>query len=96
MVTIGASVAFPTFGVALVAVGTGLGVMTPTLFAMISDLAPDRLRAGVMSLRTTTVGITQTVGPVLFTVSSGSVGYQSVFVAAGVVLLGTALLVVGR
>jgi MFS family permease len=94
--TIGASVALPIFGVALVAVGIGLGVMIPTLFAIISDLAPDRLRAGVMSLRTTTVGITQTVGPVVFTLSSGLVGYRSVFVAAGVVLLGTTLLVVRR
>lgn len=93
---IGASVALPLFGAALVAVGTGLGVLIPTLFAIVSDLAPDRLRAGVMSLRTTTVGITQTIGPVLFTLSSGLVGYRSVFVGAGVVLLGTTLLVVSR
>lgn len=90
---IGASVVLPLFVVALVAVGTGLGIMIPTLFAVISDLAPDRLRAGVMSLRTTTVGITQTVGPVLFTLSSGAVGYRSVFFGAGVTLLGTTLLV---
>lgn len=90
---IGASVVLPFFVVALVAVGTGLGIMIPTLFAIISDLAPDRLRAGVMSLRTTTVGITQTVGPVLFTLSSGAVGYRSVFFGAGVTLLGTTLLV---
>jgi MFS family permease len=93
---IGASVVVPLIAVALVAVGAGLGVMIPTLFAIISDLAPDRLRAGVMSLRTTTVGITQTVGPILFTLSSGSFGYRSVFVSAGVILLGTTLLVVHR
>lgn len=93
---VGASVGLALFVVALVTVGAGLGITIPTLFAIISDLAPDRLRAGVMSLRTTTVGITQTVGPVLFTLSSGTVGYQAVFFSAGAVLLGTTLLVFRR
>lgn len=93
---VGTSLGLALFVVALVAVGVGLGITIPTLFAIISDLAPDRLRAGVMSLRTTTVGITQTVGPLLFTLSSGAVGYGTVFVGAGVALLGTTLLVVRR
>lgn len=63
-----------------------MGVMTPTLFVTISDIAPTRYRAGVMSLRTTTAGLSQTVGPVVFTEMSGILGYQAAFIAGGVVL----------
>jgi MFS family permease len=51
-------------------------VVTPTLFAGVSALAPDHVRAGVTSLQTTTVGASQVVGPALFTFLSGLVGYQ--------------------
>lgn len=56
--------------------GVGNGVVTPTLFAGVSALAPDHVRAGVTSLQTTTVGASQVVGPALFTFLSGLVGYQ--------------------
>jgi hypothetical protein len=56
--------------------------VTPTLFASLSALAPDRVRAGVMSLQTTTIGISQVVGPVLFTLASADIGYQSTLLGA--------------
>ncbi len=67
---------------ALLVFGAGSGLVTPTLFAGLSALAPDRLRAGVMSLQTTTIGISQVVGPVLFTLVGGAVGYQSTLLGA--------------
>lgn len=67
---------------ALLLFGAGSGLVTPTLFAGLSALAPDHVRAGVMSLQTTTIGISQVVGPVLFTLVGGAVGYQSTLVGA--------------
>lgn len=61
---------------ALLVFGTGNGLVTPTLFASISALAPDGVRAGVMSLQTTTIGVSQAVGPALFTLFGDFVGYQ--------------------
>jgi MFS family permease len=63
--------------------GVGNGVVTPTLFADVSALAPDHVRAGVTSLQTTTVGASQVVGPALFTFLSGLVGYQWTLVGGG-------------
>jgi ACDE family multidrug resistance protein len=80
---------------ALLVFGAGSGLVTPTLFAGLSALAPDRLRAGVMSLQTTTIGISQVVGPVLFTLVGGAIGYQSTLLGASVAAtLFTAVLVV--
>ncbi|WP_255150197.1 MFS transporter [Halorarius halobius] len=62
---------------ALLVFGVGSGLVTPTLFAGISALAPDHLRGGVMSLQTTTIGVSQAVGPALFTLAGGAVGYQA-------------------
>jgi ACDE family multidrug resistance protein len=80
---------------ALLVFGAGSGLVTPTLFAGLSALAPDRLRAGVMSLQTTTIGISQVVGPVLFTLVGGAIGYQSTLLGTSVAAaLFTAVLVV--
>ena len=62
--------------------GVGSGLVTPTLFAGLSALAPDHVRAGVMSLQTTTIGAGQAAGPALFTLFGGLVGYQSTFLGA--------------
>jgi len=69
---------------ALLVFGAGSGLVTPTLFAGLSTLAPDRLRAGMMSLQTTTIGISQVVGPVVFTLAGGAIGYQSTLLGASV------------
>ncbi len=66
----------------LLVFGAGSGLVTPTLFAGLSALAPDRVRAGVMSLQTTTIGVSQLVGPVLFTLVGGAVGYESTLLGA--------------
>ena len=77
----------------LLVFGVGSGLVTPTLFARISVLAPDEVRGGVMSLQTTTIGISQAVGPAVFTLLGGVIGYQgtllsgSVGAALGAVLL---------
>lgn len=80
---------------ALVVFGVGSGLVTPTLFAAISSLAPDHVRGGVMSLQTTTIGVSQAVGPALFTLIASTIGYQGVLVgASGSAGLGATVLVV--
>lgn len=79
----------------LLVFGVGSGLVTPTLFASISALAPDHVRAGVMSLQTTTIGVSQAVGPALFTLLGGAIGYQGTLLSAGGgAAIGTALLAV--
>ncbi|WP_424016724.1 MFS transporter [Halorientalis pallida] len=69
---------------ALLVFGAGSGLVTPTLFAGISSLAPDHVRAGVMSLQTTTIGASQAAGPVVFTLLGAAVGYRTtILVASG-------------
>jgi MFS family permease len=75
--------ALPLLVGALLVFGVGSGMVTPTLFAGVSALAPDHVRAGVMSLQTTTIGASQVVGPALFTFLSGLVGYQWTLVGGG-------------
>lgn len=72
--------------------GVGSGLITPTLFARVSALVPNHVRAGVMSLQTT-IGVSQVVGPALFTLAAGAVGYQGTLVgASGGAAIGTAVL----
>jgi len=78
---------------ALLVFGAGSGLVTPTLFAGISALAPDHVRAGVMSLQTTTIGVSQAVGPALFGLLGATVGYQVALLgASGGAALSTAAL----
>jgi ACDE family multidrug resistance protein len=65
---------------ALLVFGIGSGLVTPTVFAGLSSLAPARVRGGVMSLQTTTIGVSQAVGPAAFTFLGGAVGYQATLV----------------
>jgi len=67
----------------LLVFGVGSGLVTPTLFGGISSLAPTHVRGGVMSLQTTTIGISQAVGPIAFTLLSGKIGYQRTLLGAG-------------
>jgi MFS family permease len=83
----------PAVVAALLVFGAGGGLVTPTVFAAISAMAPDHVRAGVMTLQTTTIGLSQAVGPVLFTLAAGAVGYRATLLAASVAAaLGTAVL----
>jgi ACDE family multidrug resistance protein len=81
---------------ALLVFGVGSGLVTPTLFAGLSSLAPDRVRGGVMSLQTTTIGVSQAVGPALFTFLGGALGYQATLVggSAGAALAAAIIAVV--
>jgi MFS family permease len=73
--------------------GVGSGLITPTLFAGVSALAPDQVRAGVMSLQTTTIGLSQVVGPALFTLVAGAISYQGTLLgASGGTVIGIAVL----
>ena len=46
-----------------------------------------------MSLQTTTIGVSQAVGPALFTLLGGAIGYQGTLLSAGGgAAIGTALL----
>lgn len=77
----------------LLTFGAGSGLVTPTLFAGISALAPDEVRGGVMSLQTTTIGISQAVGPAVFTLLGGAIGYQGTLLSGSVgAAIGAALL----
>jgi MFS family permease len=83
----------PLLAGSLLVFGVGIGLITPTLFAGLSALAPDHVRAGVMSLQTTTIGLSQVVGPALFTLAVGAIGYQGVLLgASGGAVIGTALI----
>ncbi|WP_276259868.1 MFS transporter [Haloglomus litoreum] len=86
----------PTLVGALLVFGIGGGLVTPTLFAGLSSLAPDRVRGGVMSLQTTTIGISQATGPAIFTFLGGELGYQATLAggSAGAALAAAIIVVV--
>lgn len=82
--------ALPLLVGGLLVFGVGSGLITPTLFASISTLAPDNVRGGLMSLQTTTIGISQAVGPALFTLLVAAIGYQGTLLygSVGAAVLG--------
>lgn len=89
----------PTTLVAALAVfGVGHGLAVPSLGTLLAGLAPDRFRAGVMSLRTSVLVGSQAAGPALFTTLGAAVGYRPLLLAAGaaaVAVGGAALALVG-
>jgi ACDE family multidrug resistance protein len=87
----------------LLGFGTGVGLITPSLDSTVVELVPDRLRAGMMSVRTSMVRLGQTIGPVAFTATASlsvgtvSINYPAVFsVCGGLVLLGGCVALLGR
>jgi MFS family permease len=72
-----------TIAGALVFFGVGHGLTFPTLATAISGLADARFRAGVMSVRTSTLMAGQAVGPWLFPVIGGYTGYPTLLLGAG-------------
>lgn len=85
--------ALPLLVGGLLVFGVGSGLVTPTLFAGISTVAPDDVRGGLMSLQTTTIGISQAVGPALFTLLVAAIGYQATLLYGSVgAALGAAVL----
>jgi MFS family permease len=95
---VGLATGVPLLVGSLLLFGAGSGLVTPTLFAGLSALAPDRVRAGVMTLQTTTIGASQAVGPAAFTLLGGAVGYRPTILgaSAGAALCTAALAVLAR
>mgnify|MGYP000109069570 CR=1 FL=1 len=81
---------------ALLVVGTAHGLVLPTVPSALSALAPGRFRGGVLSVRTSLLLVSQTVGPPLFTAPAVALGYGLPLLVAGVVagLVGSAALLV--
>ncbi|MGQ4554312.1 MFS transporter [Halobellus sp. GM3] len=84
----------PVFvGASLLAFGLGFGVVTPSIDTTIVSSVSNRLRAGVMGLRTSMLRLGQTVGPVSFTYlaetgfASTVDGYRFLVAAFGSLLL---------
>lgn len=96
------SPSLPIVIVCLLGFGVGVGLITPSLDSTVIGLVPGRLRAGMMSVRTSMLRLGQTVGPVAFTTAAsvslgnGLIGYPTVLAGVGSVVLlggGVALLV---
>lgn len=84
-------------GLALFVFGVGFGLVQPSLDNVIVSFVPSNMRAGMMSVRTSTLRLGQTAGPVVFTlVASGdlgvSVGYTDLFSGIGAVACVSGLL----
>lgn len=79
-------------GASLLLFGAGFGIAMPALDTTVVTVGSDRLRAGMMSLRTSMLRLGQTLGPLAFTIAAGAVfdrpgaGYRMLMVTAGSVL----------
>ncbi len=80
----------PVFvGGSLLVFGVGLGLIMPSIDTMVVDLVSDRLRAGVIGMRTSMLRTGQTLGPVSFTFvaevgfSAKVTGYRSLILFFG-------------
>jgi MFS family permease len=77
----------------LLAFGVGFGLVMPSIDTAIVTAVSERLRAGMMGLRTSVLRLGQTVGPVTFTFlaervfPTPTVGYRTLLVACGVAIL---------
>jgi MFS family permease len=84
----------PVFvGVSLLAFGVGFGLVMPSIDTTIVTAVSDRLRAGMMGMRTSVLRLGQTVGPIAFTAlaenafPTPTAGYRVLLVAFGVGIL---------
>ena len=84
----------PVFvGVSLLAFGVGFGLVMPSIDTTIVTAVSDRLRAGMMGMRTSVLRFGQTVGPIAFTAlaenafPTPTAGYRVLLVAFGVGIL---------
>jgi ACDE family multidrug resistance protein len=77
------SLALPLLGAGLVAFGSGFGLFQPALASLLAKLGPERVRGGVMSLRTSVLLAGQAISAPLFTLSALVLGYDGVLVVAG-------------
>ncbi|MWV39350.1 MFS transporter [Natrialba sp. INN-245] len=86
-------------GAALLAFGVGFGIVMPSVDTTIVQFVSDRLRAGMMGMRTSVLRLGQTLGPVSFTYLAETAfdspidGYRWLVLGFGVVILLSGLLV---
>ncbi|MFC4359044.1 MFS transporter [Halobium salinum] len=71
-------------GVAMLAVGAGIGLVLPSVDAELSGAVSDAHRAGALSLRNSTTFLGRASGPVVFAGLAATTGYQPLLLAAGV------------
>lgn len=80
-------------GASLLAFGVGFGLVMPSIDTTIITAVPDRLRAGMMGMRTSVLRFGQTAGPISFTYFAETafetppLGYRRMIVVFGVVIL---------
>lgn len=86
----------PVFvGAALLAFGTGFGIMMPSIDTAMVTLVSGQLRAGMMGMRTSLLRLGQTLGPIGFTTTAeivfptSIVGYRRLLVIVGTVVIVT-------
>lgn len=89
----------PVFvGASLLAFGVGFGLVMPSIDTTIVTAVSDRLRAGMMGMRTSVLRLGQTAGPIAFTLLAEAVfptptaGYRTLLVACGIAILATGTL----
>lgn len=75
------------FAAALLLFGAGQGVVQPSIDTATSSLVATEYRGGVMSLRTTSIRIGQTVGPPLATAFDAFAGYEAFLLLVGALAL---------
>lgn len=88
----------PLVGLSLLAFGVGFGIVMPSIDSTIVSFVSNRLRAGMMGMRTSLLRLGQTLGPVSFTYAADTAftstvaGYRSLLLLCGVAVLGSGLL----
>ena len=79
-------------GVAVLAVGAGLGLVLPSVDAELSDRIPVQYRAGALSLRNSATFLGRATGPYLFATVAVGTGYPALLLGAGVAAIAIAAL----
>ncbi|MXV60785.1 MFS transporter [Natronorubrum sp. JWXQ-INN-674] len=80
-------------GLSLLAFGVGFGIVMPSIDTTMITLVSERLRAGMMGLRTSVLRLGQTLGPISFTYLAETVfastvaGYRVLIVVFGALVL---------
>lgn len=86
-------------GVSLLAFGVGFGIAMPSIDATIVTLVSNRLRAGMMGMRTSMLRLGQTLGPISFTYFAETTfastirGYRLLLLISGMMILISGLIV---
>ena len=81
-------------GVAVLAVGAGLGLVLPSVDAELSGRVPTEYRAGALSLRNSATFLGRATGPILFAALAVDTGYPALLLTAGVAALALAAVAV--